>query len=318
MKKDEVLICTVWMTAFIIGCTLHCCTVYASGNDRDTRGADSIPSHITEEYEAPENFLKIDADILEIPETVYTGTLSFVDVPLEKAKELYDDPEKWKESDFLQDADCIEYGDVEELFAYTIPENHLFSLEAAANAVEVPETERITEEEAEAMAENALETMGVKAKVLGRFAEDSDPDGVYSYKFGGMIENARVASSSSVWSQGSVEITGDKFSYVYYSCNYEPKEKTEAELLGFDEILEKVQTYAKAGFIGVPDNGLPVTRISLEYYVEQGKDDLEFHPVWNFQVAYITGDAPWLLGKDMDDLFYIDAQTGMLVQTMYR
>ena len=276
----------------------------------------NLPSHITEEYEAPENFLKIDADILEIPETVYTGTLSFVDVPLEKAKELYGDPEKWKESDFLQDAECIEYGDAEELFAYVMSENHFFSLEGSNGIVEIPEVERITEEDAEIMAETAIETMGVKAKVLGRFAQDSDPDGVYSYKLGGVIENIPVSSSSSVWSQGSVEITGDKFSYVYYSCNYEPKEKTEVQLLDFDEILEKVQAYVKAGFIGIPDNGLPVTRISLEYYVEQGENNLEFRPIWNFQVVYITGDAPWLMGKDMDDLFYIDAQTGMLVQTM--
>lgn len=317
MTKKPFFYCTIFLSTFVTYGMSYDVPIYAESKQNNPT-VYNVPAHITEEYEAPETSMKIDADILKIPETVYTGTLSFMDVPLEKAKELYGDPEKWKESDFLQDADCMEYRDAEEVLAYTMTENHFFSLEGSNGTVEIPETERITEEEAEIMAESAIDTMGVKAEVLGRFAQDSDPDGMYSYKFGGMIENALVASSSSVWSQGSVEITGDKFSYVYYSCNYEPKEKTEVELLDFDEILEKVQTYAKAGFIGVPDNGLPVTRISLEYYVEHGKNDLEFRPIWNFQVAYIADDAPWLMGKDMDDLFYIDAQTGMLVQTMYR
>lgn len=172
----------------------------------------------------------------------------------------------------------------------------------------------LTEPEALCMAEDAVNILGINAEVVGRFAGETDPEGIYSYILGGTIHALPVASMSDIYSNGSVEITGSQYSYVGYSRHYTPEEQTEAELLDFAEILEKVEIYAKAGFIRLPKNGSPVSEISLEYYVENTADGMIFYPVWNFRVSSIL-NSPMLLGRDTDDLFYIDAVNGMLVKS---
>lgn len=273
-----------------------------------------FPEQVVKEYEGKNGKFCMNAKLEEIPEKVYEGILNFSDITLEDGKKLYGNPELWKESDFIKDAEALEYGE-EKTYLISMPENHYISLETPKGMKEIPNTEKLTEEEAHQIAEEAIQILGLEAEVMGRFAQDTDPEGVYSYRFGGVIEGVTAASLSDVFSQGSVEITGDQYSYFYYSCNYEVVEKREVELLDFEKILKQVEMYAKAGYIQMPESGLEVSEISLEYFVEEQKGKLQFYPVWNFQVPSLIG-TPVQLGKETDDLFYLHAETGSLVKSM--
>ena len=283
-------------------------SVYGSENE--------FLSHVTKEVEGKEGSLFIDAEVDPVPGEVYAGSLIFEDIPLETGKKLYGDPEKWADTDFYQDAEGYEYEGKDHFLLYSQPENHFFSLDTPLARMPVPEAQKLNEEEARRKAEELPEILGINAKVLGLFGEEEDPEGVYSYMYGGTINDTLVAAMSPVWSKGSVEITGNEYSYMFYSCHYVPAEMNKVEVMAFSEILEKAALYAKAGFVRKPASGMPVTRISLQYYVEDRGNGLEYYPVWNFQVPYLLGASPMIMGKETDDLFYIDAQTGMLVKAM--
>ena len=196
------------------------------------------------------------------------------------------------------------------------PENHAFYFEDINGLQEVAEEEQISAEEALRMAEEAVQTLNITAEVLGRFESDEDPSGVYTYILGGVINGLPVASLSDIYSNGSVEITGNKYSYVSYIRNYLPEEQKETELLDFSEILERVHTYIDAGYITLPEENSFISDITFSYYVEKISDGLIFYPVWNFQIPPVAQSA-FMLGHDTDDLFYINAIDGMLVKTLY-
>ncbi|MCD8153438.1 MAG: hypothetical protein LUF78_01865 [Clostridiales bacterium] len=269
--------------------------------------------HITEEFQGPDSVFRIDADQKTPQISVYTGTLFFSDIGIDQGKRLYGDPEKWEVSDFVNEGECYRY-QKEDIYVMLNPERHGFYYEVLNESRDLPDEEKVTEAEARALVNQAVDSLGIQAQVIGRFGEETDPDGVYSYALGGMIEGMPVASMSLPYPNGSVEISGDHYSYVGFVYYMVPGEKSEAELLDFTEIMEKVQVYAEAGFITLPENNEPICSVSLEYYVENTVDGLRFYPVWNFCVKSIAG-TPVMLGRDRDDLFYINALDGMLVKS---
>lgn len=268
--------------------------------------------HITEKY--GEHF-RINADRSLPPEKVFTGNVTYSDVSFENGKKLYGEPEQWTFSDFLKDGEALKYG-TENIYLMSYPENHAFYFENINNEQEIPEEEQISAQEALRMAEAAVQTLNINAEVIGRYESDVDPAGLHTYILGGVINGLPVAGLSDIYSNGSVEIAGNQYSYVSYIRNYVPEEQKEAELLDFSEILERVRTYINAGYITLPNDNSCISDISLSYYVEKTSDGMIFYPVWNFQIPPIAQSA-LMLGRDTDDLFYINAIDGMLVKTMY-
>ena len=270
--------------------------------------------HITDVYKGIENDLEIDADVEDVIYPVFTGTLSYKDISLEKGKKIYGDEDGWHSSDFIKEEGVIQYKE-ENIFLMVDKTNHSISFDNANTLSEIPKEEKLSSNSAFNMALKAISLLGLNAEIMGEFTMDTDPEGVYSYSLRGMIDEIPIAMMTSEASQGSIEITGNKYSYAHFRYNYIVDDRKEVTLLEFSKILEKVKMYVNAGYIEMPESGQPVCAISLEYFVENTKNGIIFYPIWNFQVPSIYG-IPMLLGKDTDDYFYIDARDGMLVKCM--
>lgn len=270
---------------------------------------------IVEEYEGPEGILKIDAEKMLQPDEIYTGEVVFLDVSFSDGKKLYGDFEKWRPSDLWKDGEALEYGN-SNIYLMSIPEEHVFYFENMNDAKEIAESEQISENEAYTMAQEAISVLKLHAGVIGEYKTESEPEGIYTYILGGEIQGLPVAALSDIYSNGSVEISGNQYTYISYSRHYIPENQIKTEILDFSQILEKVQTYIESGYITLPKEDSFISKISLVYYVENTADGMRFYPVWNFQIPPVA-DHAFMLGRDTDDLFYIDANSGMLVKTMY-
>lgn len=270
-----------------------------------------IPAHIKETYQGKEGEFCIDADVEKIPGSIYTGNITFSDISLEKGKLLYGDVEKWESTDQLKDAEAFQYNQ-EDIFLYKLHDTSQFYFDTPDNLQADCD---IGEEHAKIMAEEAVSLLEINAEIQGPVAQYEDPEGIYSYMLRGKIQDIPTVYMSEIPSIGSIEITGAHYSYLQYGNNLQPENLKAAELLEFDEILDKVQLYAKAGYIQIPDE-MSITNISLGYYIESSADSPRFFPVWNFQVPSLTEDEPFMWGQEADDLFYIDAVTGVLVKVI--
>ena len=93
-------------------------------------------------------------------------------------------------------------------------------------------------------------------------------------------------------------------------------------MLPMEEILKSVEQYVKDGKIGFfteqNDTGetesttIPVTKICLEYYIDETADGITYRPVWSFRCPYQWKDSP-----DEQELFYIDGETGALIRDAF-
>ena len=93
-------------------------------------------------------------------------------------------------------------------------------------------------------------------------------------------------------------------------------------MLPMEEIMKSVEQYVKEGKIGLftePDTAeetesttIPVTKICLEYYIDETADGITYRPVWSFRCPYQWKDSP-----DEQELFYIDGETGALIRDAF-
>lgn len=303
------------LTAAILFTLCEINMTYPKAESRIDSGSSTQRSeHISETYKRHKKELIIDADKIIPPDKVYTGTVIFSDISLEQGKKLYGDIQLWTPSDFLKEGETLKYGD-ENIYLMADPENHTFYFEDMNETKNVPESKRISQQDAHSMTSQAISDLNINAKIIGPYYSETEPEGIHTYILGGEINGLPVASMSSVYSNGSVEITGNQFTYFSYSRHYTPEQQEIVELLDFSEILKKVRTYIEAGFIDFPAGDSYVSIISLEYYVDHTSDGLNFYPVWNFQIPSADG-ITIMLGRSTNDLFYINAVDGMLVKTM--
>lgn len=292
---------------FAVIATISCGVSIANA---DSKGYD-LPEHITEVYKGKEGEFGIDADVEVISGDVYTGTVIFSDISLEKGKLLYGDIEKWKFTDEIKDAQALKY-DKEKIYLYKLNDTHQFYFDTPDN---IPANHDIGEEAANKLATEAVNLLELNAEIQGPVAEYNDPKGIYSYVLRGKIQNMPIVYMSEVPSIGSLEITGQAYSYLQYGNNLHIENQEKAELLDFKEILDKVQLYAEAGYIKIPDH-MFITNISLGYYIELTSENPRFFPVWNFQVPSLIDGSRFMWGQNADDLFYINAVTGVLVKVI--
>ena len=93
-------------------------------------------------------------------------------------------------------------------------------------------------------------------------------------------------------------------------------------MLPMEEIMKSVEQYVKEGKIGLfteqdtaektESTTIPVTKICLEYYIDETADGITYRPVWSFRCPYQWKDSP-----DEQELFYIDGETGALIQDAF-
>ena len=93
-------------------------------------------------------------------------------------------------------------------------------------------------------------------------------------------------------------------------------------MLPMEEIMKSVEQYVKEGKIGLfteqdtaeetESTTIPVTKICLEYYIDETADGITYRPVWSFRCPYQWKDSP-----DEQELFYIDGETGALIRDAF-
>ena len=100
------------------------------------------------------------------------------------------------------------------------------------------------------------------------------------------------------------------------------KVKETVTMLPMEEIMKSVEQYVKEGKIGLfteqdtaeetESTTIPVTKICLEYYIDETADGITYRPVWSFRCPYQWKDSP-----DEQELFYIDGETGALIRDAF-
>lgn len=100
------------------------------------------------------------------------------------------------------------------------------------------------------------------------------------------------------------------------------KEEEAVTLLSMEEIMKSVEQYVKEGKIGLfteqdtaeeaESTTIPVTKICLEYYIDETAEGITYRPVWSFRCPYQWKDSP-----DEQELFYIDGETGALIRDAF-
>ena len=93
-------------------------------------------------------------------------------------------------------------------------------------------------------------------------------------------------------------------------------------MLPMEEIMKSVEQYVKEGKIGLfteqdtaeetESTTIPVTKICLEYYIDETADGITYRPVWSFRCPYQWKDSP-----DEQELFYLDGETGALIRDAF-
>ena len=88
------------------------------------------------------------------------------------------------------------------------------------------------------------------------------------------------------------------------------KEEEAVTLLSMEEIMKSVEQYVKEGKIGLfteqdtaeeaESTTIPVTKICLEYYIDETAEGITYRSVWSFRCPYQWKDSP-----DEQELFYI-------------
>ena len=89
----------------------------------------------------------------------------------------------------------------------------------------------------------------------------------------------------------------------------------EVQLLSMSEILDRVQDYAAMGVIHPAQSGGAIIEIELQYYLEYQEESVTFRPVWVFKTKELMEGMISPTGGNAE-LFYIDAQSGELIEYM--
>ena len=127
-------------------------------------------------------------------------------------------------------------------------------------------------------------------------------------------------SSMVIWEKQALAWAGD--CYFNIPSPLQVKEEEAVTLLSMEEIMKSVGQYVKEGKIGLfteqdtaeeaESTTIPVTKICLEYYIDETADGITYRPVWSFRCPYQWKDSP-----DEQELFYIDGETGALIRDAF-
>lgn len=138
-----------------------------------------------------------------------------------------------------------------------------------------------------------------------------------------LLNGVSVGGLSQHYYQGSAGF-GPELEDCYFNIPIplQVKEEEAVTMLPMEEIMKSVEEYVKDGKIGFfteqNDTGetesttIPVTKICLEYYIDETAEGIVYRPVWSFRCPYQWKDSP-----DEQELFYIDGETGALIRDAF-
>ncbi len=122
-----------------------------------------------------------------------------------------------------------------------------------------------------------------------------------------------IADGSQIYGNGRLYLENGTLSELQWSGPFEVREQEETDLLDMEKVMEHLEGYLADGTLQLPLGGQPVTRVTLEYYLDMTSEGITCRPVWNFQVPYLL-DIEEVLGEGLEMYCYIDAATGALVR----
>lgn len=269
-------------------------------------------SHVTGDLVCESGSLPMDAEITQMTREVYTGTLEAKPIDMEALKSLYTagTSDGWEQSEPFG----WQYQD-QHIFADSGIESARYSNHEISNGQDEG-LECAEEGEELEFCRQILERLG---KEVAAGTEDfTTYDNNLDYVAQTILEGLPVARTEDNWqwyTSNHITLENGSLSSLTISSNYTVKEKEKVVLLDMEEILNLVSQYVEEGEIDVFDGILPVTEISLEYYVEMTRNGLAFRPVWNFQYSWTTESEG--VAHTWDGCFYIDAVTGALVRDTF-
>ena len=119
-----------------------------------------------------------------------------------------------------------------------------------------------------------------------------------------------------------IPVGGPEDCYFNIPIPLQLKVEETVTMLPMEEIMKSVEQYVKEGQIGLfteqdtaeetESTTIPVTKICLEYYIDETADGITYRPVWSFRCPYQWKDSP-----DEQELFYIDGETGALIRDAF-
>lgn len=275
-------------------------------------------NHVTWEIPGEGGSLKIDAEIINEAEHVYTGTLHAGVYPDEILKSLYEegDPEQWEVIDSGNEDGTSKQFQYQDRHIFAGGDLEMTRYENNEAGLEVQGTETtIDEEENRKLCMQVLEKLGLN----GRMEEDEMFSGETAkyYKAQIMLEGLPLAWSSQWNTTSSMRIENGELASAFAPAKLTVAEKEEVTLPGIEKALERVGQYVRSGELDFTGWAVqPVTEIALEYYVDLTKQGLVFRPIWNFKLTFLT-DAEDGASWKIDGHIYIDALTGALVRDTF-
>ena len=173
---------------------------------------------------------------------------------------------------------------------------------------------------------NIINQLLSRANLTGTSVRKSISDmeeGYDYYEMEILLNGVSVGGLSQHYYQGSAGF-GPEAEDCYFNIPtlLQVKEEEAVTMLPMEEILKSVEQYVKDGKIGLfteqNDTGetesttIPVTKICLEYYIDETAEGIVYRPVWSFRCPYQWKDSP-----DEQELFYIDGETGALIRDAF-
>ena len=269
-------------------------------------------NHVTGQLTGENGVLPLDAEITQMADTVYTGTLEAKPVDIEIMQSLYaaGEPEGWQENEDWG----WQYQDRSVRVSSNIEHAHYENEEIEKGNISNPGV-AVTGKEKEFCLQ-IMERLGKEALI----EEISVSGETASYSAQEILEGLPVVSNaiSEQWAtSGYMVLEKGSLALLDVSSNYFVTAKEEAQLLDMEEILESTGRYAEAGELYLEDAVQPVTEINLEYNVEMTRNGLVFRPVWTFRYSVIWTDQDGNPIDESERFFCIDAVTGALVRDTY-
>ncbi len=283
-----------------------------------------MAEEIKREIPCKDGTMLIQAEVKENLEDWNKGTVSPVTPSPEKFWKMYGNEEKWEKIELEDDpSQSWKYG--EELITLGIQEGY-FRFEdetgiSGADEIRSSETEGkykfSSDEEAVAAAQNILEEADLQGKAQGIVTGEGKEEGEIEVRVQGMLDGKEVAylvegNPTAISNIGGVSFTNGRLADIWTPYQCEIKEKEKIELLSLEEILEKVESLGKKGWIGPPADGQPIIELKLSYYLEWKGEEVTFRPVWVFRTTPNHDDG--FSSTGVEDFFYIDAENGKLLE----
>ena len=274
------------------------------------QGAQINGTHVSCELSGLESSLRIDAEITQMSQEVYTGTLKAEPIDIEQVQALYTagTSDQWVD---LSENGCDNWKyEGHNIFASSDCEiTHYQNDEITQNSP----LEKVEAGQEIEFCQQILRQLGMEGIVEEQ--ADSYDEHVKYYRAQRILEGLPVAWNSQWHCSNSVCLESGSLAYATTSSQLIVLEKEKADLMDMEELLEKAAEYIAAGKISLNEAAQPVKEISLEYYVDLTKQGLVFRPIWNFQYSSVIGEGEEAHASDM--FFYMDGITGALIRDTF-